>query len=97
MPSVTPDHVWLAIGLLGQGLFAARFMIQWIASERRKQSVVPTLFWYFSLGGGVILLAYAVYRHDPVFILGQAAGLAIYGRNLYFIHHPPRPEVRAAR
>ena len=78
--------MWLAIGLLGQAFFSARFLVQWIASERRRKSVVPHQFWYFSVGGGLTLLAYAIYRHDPVFILGQAAGLFVYARNLYFIH-----------
>jgi len=83
---MTTDHVWLAIGLIGQGLFSARFLVQWLASERRKRSVIPTGFWYFSIGGGVSLLAYAIYRRDPVFILGQGAGLFVYARNLWFIH-----------
>ena len=83
------DHVWLGLGLLGQAFFSARFLVQWIASERRKQSVVPVQFWYFSVGGGVILLAYAIYRLDPVFILGQGAGLFVYARNLYFIRRSP--------
>ena len=82
---MTTDQVWLGIGLLGQALFSTRFLIQWIASERRKESVVPTPFWYFSIGGGLTLFAYAVYRQDPVFILGQGAGVFIYARNLYFI------------
>jgi lipid-A-disaccharide synthase-like uncharacterized protein len=76
----------VGIGLLGQALFSARFLVQWIATERKRQSVVPRQFWYFSVGGGVTLLAYAIYRLDPVFILGQAAGLLVYSRNLYFIH-----------
>ena len=80
------DHVWLGIGLLGQALFSARFLVQWIASERRQRSVVPSQFWYFSIGGGLSLLIYAIHRLDPVFILGQAAGLCVYARNLYFIH-----------
>jgi lipid-A-disaccharide synthase-like uncharacterized protein len=86
---MTTEHVWLGVGLLGQSLFSARFLVQWIASERRKQSVVPVQFWYFSLLGGVTLLAYAVYRLDPVFIIGQLAGLFVYARNLYFIRRPP--------
>jgi lipid-A-disaccharide synthase-like uncharacterized protein len=86
---MTWDHVWLGIGLLGQALFSARFLVQWIASERKKESVVPTYFWYFSIGGGVTLLAYAIYRTDPVFIIGQASGLFIYARNLWFIHRKP--------
>ena len=81
----TVDHVWLAIGLLGQGLFASRFIVQWWASERARRSVVPVMFWYFSLGGGVILLAYSLYKMDPVFIVGQALGLLVYARNLYLI------------
>lgn len=81
---LTPK-IWIAIGFLGQGFFFCRFLVQWIASERRKRSVVPTAFWFFSIGGGLILLSYAIHRQDPVFIAGQALGLAIYGRNLYFI------------
>ena len=83
---MTPERLWLAIGLVGQALFSARFLVQWIASERRKRSVVPHAFWYFSLGGGLTLLAYAIYRQDPVFIIGQGAGLFVYARNLWFIH-----------
>jgi len=85
---VTSEQLWLTIGLLGQGLFSARFVVQWIASERRKRSVVPRAFWYFSVGGGITLLAYAIYRRDPVFIVGQGAGLFVYARNLWFIHRP---------
>ena len=76
---------WLALGFAGQALFSARFAVQWIASEKRRRSVVPRAFWWLSLGGGGALLAYAVYRRDPVFILGQAAGLVVYGRNLVLI------------
>jgi lipid-A-disaccharide synthase-like uncharacterized protein len=93
---MTIDYLWLTIGLLGQALFSARFLVQWIASERSRRSVVPTMFWYFSIGGGVTLLAYAIHRLDPVFILGQAAGLIVYARNLYFIRHAPRHEAAAA-
>jgi lipid-A-disaccharide synthase-like uncharacterized protein len=83
---LTTEYVWVGIGLLGQALFSARFLVQWIATERKRQSVVPRQFWYFSVGGGLTLLAYAIYRLDPVFIFGQAAGLLVYSRNLYFIH-----------
>ena len=76
---------WLALGLIGQALFSGRFLVQWIASERRKASVVPTAFWWFSIGGGVCLLTYAIYRGDPVFILGQSAGLIVYLRNLVLL------------
>jgi lipid-A-disaccharide synthase-like uncharacterized protein len=86
---MTIDQLWLGIGFLGQALFSARFLAQWVASERRRKSVVPRVFWYFSLGGGLTLLAYAVHRWDPVFIVGQAAGLVVYARNLYFIHRSP--------
>ncbi|HEX9822011.1 MAG TPA: lipid-A-disaccharide synthase N-terminal domain-containing protein [Methylomirabilota bacterium] len=86
---MTMEQMWLSIGLLGQALFSARFLVQWIASERRKQSVVPVQFWYFSVGGGLTLLAYALYRQDPVFIIGQGAGLFVYARNLYFIRRSP--------
>lgn len=80
-----PAKLWLAVGFLGQACFSARFIVQWIASERRRESVVPVSFWYFSLAGAMILLTYALYRMDPVFILGQTAGLAVYSRNLYLI------------
>lgn len=86
---MTTDQVWLGVGLLGQAFFSMRFLVQWIATERRRKSVVPREFWYFSIGGGLTLLAYAIYRLDPVFILGQGAGLVIYTRNLYFIHRRP--------
>jgi lipid-A-disaccharide synthase-like uncharacterized protein len=83
---MTTEQVWVAVGLLGQVLFSARFIIQWIASERRRESVVPRQFWYLSLAGALITLSYAIHRRDPVFILGYAPGLFIYARNIYFIH-----------
>jgi lipid-A-disaccharide synthase-like uncharacterized protein len=76
----------LALGFLAQGLFTARFVAQWIASERAGRSVVPFSFWLFSVAGGGLLLLYAIFRRDPVFIVGQAAGLVIYVRNLYLIY-----------
>ena len=76
----------LALGFLAQGLFTARFLVQWIASERAGRSVVPLSFWYFSVAGGGLLLVYAILRRDPVFILGQAGGLVIYLRNLCLIY-----------
>jgi lipid-A-disaccharide synthase-like uncharacterized protein len=82
---MTAERVWVAIGLAGQGAFAMRLLLQWIQSERRKRSVVPIAFWYWSLGGGLTLLAYAIHRRDPVFILGQLFGVVIYLRNLYLI------------
>jgi lipid-A-disaccharide synthase-like uncharacterized protein len=86
---VTTEQVWLGIGLLGQALFSMRFIVQWIASERRRRSVVPRAFWYFSIGGGATLLLYALYRRDPVFIIGQGAGLFVYARNLWLIYRAP--------
>ncbi len=83
---MTREHVWLAVGFAGQAMFTMRFVVQWIASERKKQSTIPLAFWYFSLMGGVILFSYALYRRDPVFILGQSFGIFIYLRNLYFIY-----------
>ena len=82
---VSSEHFWLAVGFLGQAFFSMRFLIQWIVSERKKQSVIPVSFWFFSIGGGLTLLVYAIYRMDPVFILGQGAGLFVYLRNLYLI------------
>jgi lipid-A-disaccharide synthase-like uncharacterized protein len=79
------NTIWLAVGFLGQAMFSMRFIIQWIHSERERRSIIPVAFWYFSVAGGALLLVYAIYRLDPVFILGQGAGLLIYGRNLYFI------------
>ena len=82
--------LWIVIGFAGQALFFCRFLVQWVASERARKSVVPTAFWYFSLGGGLILAAYAIHRRDPVFIVGQSLGLLIYLRNLWFIHRRGR-------
>lgn len=81
---------WVMVGFVGQAMFSARFIIQWISSERARKSVMPVAFWYFSLGGGVILLAYAIYRRDPVFMLGQGTGLFIYCRNLWLIRASSR-------
>jgi lipid-A-disaccharide synthase-like uncharacterized protein len=79
------ETVWIAIGFLGQGLFFGRWVVQWIASERTAQSQVPLSFWYMSLIGGLITLAYAIYRKDPVFIAGQGIGSIVYIRNLVLI------------
>ena len=73
---------WLVLGLVGQAMFSTRFLIQWIASERSKESVMPIAFWWFSLAGGLCLLSYATFRADPIFILGQSAGMIVYLRNL---------------
>ena len=91
------ETIWLAIGFLGQGLFFGRWVIQWIASERKAESQVPISFWYMSLIGGLITLAYAIYREDPVFIAGQSIGSIVYIRNLMLIsrasqaNRPARP------
>ncbi len=77
--------LWTLVGLFGQALFMMRFIVQWIASERAKQSVMPEIFWYFSLGGGLIVFIYAVHQQDLVFMLGQGLGVFIYLRNIYFI------------
>jgi lipid-A-disaccharide synthase-like uncharacterized protein len=76
---------WVVLGFVAQGFFTMRFVVQWIASERARRSVIPVAFWFFSVGGGLLLLVYALYRRDPVFIAGQALGLVVYLRNLYFI------------
>ena len=76
---------WLLLGFAAQTLFNARFLVQWIASERAGRSVIPLAFWIFSIGGGVLLLIYALYRRDAVFIAGQAFGVFVYLRNLYFV------------
>lgn len=83
---ITWEHVWIFIGFAGQGLFMSRFLVQWWASEKAGRSVVPVAFWYFSVIGGLVMLAYATYRLDPVFISGQALGLVVYARNLYLIY-----------
>lgn len=75
--------LWLAIGFGGQALFASRFIVQWIASERARASIIPLAFWHLSIAGGTLLLAYAIYIGDPVFILGQSTGVLIYLRNLW--------------
>ncbi len=77
---------WLVVGLVGQAFFTMRFLVQWIVTEKQRKSVIPELFWYFSIMGSVTLLSYAIYRKDPVFILGQSFGSVVYFRNLYFIH-----------
>ena len=79
------ETLWVAFGVAGQALFFSRFLVQWIATERSRQVTIPTAFWFLSLGGGLVLLSYAIHRRDPVFILGQSTGIFIYLRNLWFI------------
>lgn len=80
-----PDFFWVCIGFIGQGMFFMRFFVQWLASEKVKKSIIPDAFWYFSMSGGLVLFCYALFREDPVFIIGQGSGLLIYARNLYFL------------
>lgn len=89
------NTIWLIVGFAGQALFSARFLVQWIASERQKKSVIPVMFWYFSILGGSTLLVYSIHKEDPVFILGQGGGLLIYARNLYFVVKHSRKEALA--
>jgi len=88
--AMSNEHFWLLVGFVGQAFFTMRFVVQWIASERRKESVVPVAFWFFSIGGGLTLFTYALHRLDPVFILGEGAGVFIYSRNLYLIWRKQR-------
>ena len=82
---MTNENLWLIIGFSGQILFSLRFLVQWWQSERQQRSVIPIEFWYFSIAGAMTLLAYAIHRADPVFIVGQLTGLFIYLRNLQLI------------
>jgi lipid-A-disaccharide synthase-like uncharacterized protein len=85
---------WLIFGFIGQAMFTMRFIVQWIASEKKKESIIPVSFWYFSLAGGLIVLFYAIHRMDPVFILAYLPGNFIYFRNLYFIYKKKRMSAR---
>jgi lipid-A-disaccharide synthase-like uncharacterized protein len=76
---------WVLLGFAAQGMFTMRFLVQWLASERAGRSVIPTAFWLFSIAGGLLLLAYALYRRDVVFIVGQSFGVFVYLRNLQFV------------
>jgi lipid-A-disaccharide synthase-like uncharacterized protein len=90
-------NMWLIIGFIGQALFSMRFLLQWIASERKGESVIPVLFWYFSLAGGLTLLAYAIHIRDAVFIVGQSAGAFIYVRNLVLIFRKKGGQLKGAK
>lgn len=86
LASMTPTELtWLLVGFTGQAMFSLRFLTQWISSEKQRRSVIPVAFWWFSLIGGATLRSYAIYRRDPVFMVGQATGLFIYARNLQLI------------
>ena len=82
----TMELIFLVIGFIGQGLFASRFILQWIYSEKKGESHIPIIFWYLSIFGGLGLLSYAIFRKDPVIILGQSFGIFIYLRNLILIY-----------
>ena len=86
---------WNILGIIGQALFASRFIIQWFKSEMERRSIIPIAFWYCSLGGGVLLLSYAIYREEPVFIAGQGLGLIVYLRNLRLIFKERRRQAAA--
>ncbi len=93
--TITPEIFWLAVGFAGQTMFFMRFFVQWIASERQKRSVIPDAFWYFSIAGSVALTAYAVYRQDPVFMIGQSVGIVIYLRNIWLLRRVRQQELAA--
>jgi len=84
------DKIWMAVGFVGQGMFFTRFVVQWIASERKRQSVIPMLFWYFSIAGAAVSLVYAIHIQSWPFTLGQACGFVVYFRNLYLINRGKR-------
>jgi len=86
----------LAVGFAGQALFFMRFFVQWLYSEKHRRSLIPTAFWYFSLGGSLLLLTYAIIRRDPVFMVGQSTGFIIYLRNLFLIARERREREAAA-
>lgn len=85
LASIQATHIMYLIGFVGQGAFFSRFLLQWIVSEVRKESVIPSAFWYLSIAGSSMLLVYAIYRRDPVFILGQSLGFVVYIRNIVLI------------
>lgn len=87
---------WAVLGFIAQALFSARFLVQWIASERARRSIIPVAFWWFSIAGGTLLFVYALSRKDPVFIAGQGGGLLIYVRNIMFVLREQRREAASA-
>ena len=96
------ENLWLLVGFVGQGLFAIRWLVQWFTSERQRRSVIPISFWYLSMVGSVVLLAYSIFKEDPVFIMGSVFNSAVYARNLYLIHRSraadaSREEVESAK
>ena len=92
----TAEALLLVVGLVAQAMFSARFLVQWVVSEKKRESVIPLAFWYLSLGGGLMLFCYAVMRKDPVIMLGQGTGIFIYSRNLYLIYRKRRADAAEA-
>jgi len=82
----TYEMMWVGIGFVGQSLFFSRWLLQWVVSERKAESQIPVSFWYMSLIGSVIVLAYAIHKMDPVFIVGQGVGTLVYVRNIMLVH-----------
>jgi lipid-A-disaccharide synthase-like uncharacterized protein len=93
---MTPHAIWLGVGFLGQALFSGRFLVQWLVSEAKRESVLPVAFWWLSISGGVTLLVYAIYQQDPVFMTGQAFGLLVYTRNLFLIRRKRKSDKAGA-
>lgn len=93
MNLTTTEIFILAIGFAGQAMFFMRFFVQWLYSEKHRRSLIPTAFWYFSLGGSALLLTYAIIKRDPVFIVGQSTGFIIYTRNLVLIRREQREKL----
>ena len=91
------ETLWLLLGFAGQGLFTSRFLVQWVASEKKRDSVVPVAFWWLSLLGGTTLLTYAIHIQDPVIIFGQSMGLVVYVRNLMLVAKGKRRNAKALR
>lgn len=91
------SKLWLGLGFFAQLMFSARFLVQWLASEKAGKSIMPLLFWYLSIAGSVLLLAYSIHRKDPVFILGQSMGIFIYSRNLYLIRREKKAALQKCR
>ncbi|MCM2294296.1 lipid-A-disaccharide synthase N-terminal domain-containing protein [Allorhizobium sp. BGMRC 0089] len=89
----TADLIWVVLGLVAQLIFSLRFIIQWLVSEKEKRSVIPTAFWWISIVGSIMLLAYGIHRHDPIIILGQALGIVVYGRNLMLLYQGQKAEI----
>ena len=87
---VTNINAWVILGFVGQAMFGSRFFVQWIVSEKRGESTIQEIFWYLSMAGSALLLTYAIYRRDPVFIMGQCSGIFIYSRNVMLIYKKKR-------